>query len=172
MFGDKEARQRISEVEKQLSAVFDLGRRVQSLNDDVESLTKRVRGLTTGDVLTVLVRDVIDRIDRNELVKEAAVILKAEIAERSKEDVVAAIRDRDFSEFLDETRAEELLVEALVRHFKEVLSVVELTAKIAEELVQGDHLDLGEIEQGVVNDVTERMEVTVSLSGGEAENGK
>ena len=170
MFGkDQEARDAIQRLESQVAKVGGLENQVKHLVDDVETLTRRVRALTTGDTIGVFSREVIDKIDREQLVKEVVETLRAEVAERAKEDTLAAIRDRDFSDVVDQDRVEELVVEAVVSKLKDILPLKELVAKVAEELVQGDHLDISEIEQGVVNDVTERMEVTVKLTGQEEE---
>ena len=168
MFGkeDKEARAKIAQLEQRLNSLGDIDHQVRRLSDDIESLTKRVRELASGGVIGTLVREALDKVDKEALVKEVTEALRSDVAAKAGEAMQAVLQDQDFiGSQIDENRVEELLVEALTMHFAKVVVVSELTAKIAEELVQGDHLDLGEIEQGVVNDVTERMEVTVKLTG-------
>ncbi len=166
MFGrGKEALEAVQRLEPQVAKVGGLENQVSRLTDDVEALTRRVRALTTGDALGVIAREVIDKIDRVELVKEVVETLRAEISQTAKDDMLEAVRDRDFSDVVDQNRVEELVVEAVVAQIKNTLPLKDLVAKVAEELVQGDHLDISEIEQGVVDDMTERMEVTVKLTG-------
>lgn len=165
---DKEARAKIAELEQRLNTLGDTGHQVRRLDSDIESLTKRVRDLAAGGVVSTLIREALDKVDKEALIKEVTEALRADVAAKAGEAMRAALQDQDFvGSQIDEDRVEELLVEALTAHFVKALELSELTVKVAEELVHGEHLDLGEIEQGVVNDVTERMEVTVKLTGKE-----
>lgn len=169
MFGkDDEARVRIKLLEQRLSELAETERQLRHLTDDVETLQRKVRALTEGNVTSLFAREVIEKIDKEALKKEVVEMLKAELTKEARDGARDALMDRDFlSGILDEERIEELLVDALVSHAKGTLAVEDIARRVAEEIVENDHLDMGEVEGAVAETLVERMNVTVSLDGKE-----